>query len=105
MERLTGMFFAGGLYLYGTAYLAAPLMGWDLSSASLVAAFGGLPVAVKLAAKFCVAWPFTFHFLSGIRYIATSTGKTLNNKQVVIKIAWGVIGLSALSAVGLVAFV
>lgn len=99
------MLFAGGIYLYGTAYLAAPLLGWDLSSASLVAAFGGLPLAVKMAAKFCVAWPFTFHCLNGVRYLATSTGKTLSDKRVVVKIAWGVIGLSLLSAVGLVALV
>ncbi|KAE8369298.1 putative cytochrome b subunit of succinate dehydrogenase [Aspergillus caelatus] len=105
MERNTGILLAGGLYLFGTSYLVAPWLGWDLSSAALVAAFGALPVAAKVALKFFVAWPFTFHLFNGIRYLATTTGRTLDSKSQFIKIAWAVVGSSALAAAGLVAYV
>ncbi|GFF60162.1 succinate dehydrogenase cytochrome B subunit, mitochondrial, partial [Aspergillus udagawae] len=105
MERNTGLLLAGGLYLFGTSYLVAPWLGWDLSSAALVAAFGSLPVAAKVVLKFFVAWPFTFHLFNGIRYVVSSTGYTLGSKSQFIKIAWAVVGSSALAAVGLVAYV
>ncbi|KAJ5589251.1 hypothetical protein N7537_011929 [Penicillium hordei] len=105
MERNTGLLLAGGLYLFGTSYLIAPWLGWDLSSAALVAAFGSLSVATKVILKFFVAWPFTFHLFNGIRYIISTTGYTLDSKSQFIKIAWAVVGSSALAAVGLVAYV
>ncbi|GFF52695.1 succinate dehydrogenase cytochrome B subunit, mitochondrial [Aspergillus udagawae] len=105
MERNTGLLLAGSLYLFGTSYLVAPWLGWDLSSAALVAAFGSLPVATKVVLKFFVAWPFTFHLFNGIRYVVSSTGYTLGSKSQFIKIAWVVVGSSALAAVGLVAYV
>ncbi|KAJ5726580.1 uncharacterized protein N7483_007937 [Penicillium malachiteum] len=104
MERNTGLLLAGGMYLFGTSYLVAPWLGWDLSSAALVAAFGSLPVAAKLGLKFLVAWPFTFHLFAGIRYTVSAAGYTLNNKAQIIKVAWAVVGSSALAAIGLVAY-
>ncbi|RJE21385.1 hypothetical protein PHISCL_06289 [Aspergillus sclerotialis] len=104
LERNTGLFFAGGLYLFGTSYLVAPWFGCDLSSATIAAAFGALPLAAKVAVKFCVAWPFTFHVFNSIRYIAKSTGRTFDSARQMIKIAWAVVGTSALTAVGLVAY-
>lgn len=104
MERNTGLLLAGGLYLFSTSYLVAPWLGWDLSSAALVAAFGALPMAAKVVLKFSVAWPFTFHLFNGIRYLISSTGRTLDSKPQFIKIAWAVVGSSALAAVGLVAY-
>lgn len=104
LERNTGILFAGGLYLFGTSYLVAPWFGWDLSSPVIVAAFGALPLAAKVAVKLCVAWPFSFHVFNGIRYITTSTGSTLQSKAQMITIAWAVVGTSALAAVGLVAY-
>lgn len=104
MERNTGLLLAGGLYLFGTSYLLAPMLGWEMSSATLVAAFGALPVAAKVALKFCVAWPFTFHLFNGVRYLAAATARTLNTRAQIIKIAWTVIGSSAVAAVGLVAY-
>lgn len=104
MERNTGLLLAGGLYLFSTSYLVAPWLGWDLSSATLVAAFGALPVAAKIFLKFSVAWSFTFHLFNGVRYLATTTGRTLSSKPQIIKLAWAVIGSSALTAVGLVAY-
>ncbi|OOF92444.1 hypothetical protein ASPCADRAFT_210296 [Aspergillus carbonarius ITEM 5010] len=104
MQRNTGILFSGSLYLFATSYLAAPYLGWDLSSTSLVAAAATLPVAVKFALKFAVAWPFTFHILAGVRYLATSGAKTLDNREKFVKIAWGVVGASFVSALGLVVF-
>ncbi|KOS39848.1 hypothetical protein ACN38_g9293 [Penicillium nordicum] len=105
MERNTGLLLAGGLYLFGTSYLVAPWLGWDLPSAALVAAFGSLPVAAKVGLKFFVAWPFTFHLFNGIRYCVSAAGYTLDSKTQIIKIAWAVVGSSALAAIGLVAYV
>ncbi|KAL2007461.1 hypothetical protein VTN00DRAFT_8899 [Thermoascus crustaceus] len=82
LERITGIIFAGGLYVFSTAYFASPYLGWDLSSASMAAAFGALPVAVKAAAKFCVAWPFAFHCFNRAKYLVWSAGGLLTNRQV-----------------------
>jgi succinate dehydrogenase (ubiquinone) cytochrome b560 subunit len=105
LERNTGLLLAGSLYLFGTSYLVAPWLGLDLSSASLVAAFGSLPVVAKVLLKLAVTWPFTFHLFNGIRYVVSSTGYTLNSRSQFIKIAWAVVGSSSLAAVGLVAYV
>ncbi|KIH91100.1 succinate dehydrogenase (ubiquinone) cytochrome b560 subunit [Sporothrix brasiliensis 5110] len=48
MQRYTGMAYAGALYAGSLAYLAAPLLGWHLESASLVAFAASLPVAAKV---------------------------------------------------------
>ncbi|KAI1847165.1 hypothetical protein JX265_011841 [Neoarthrinium moseri] len=85
--RITGSIFSGGLYVFAASYLVAPLMGWHLESASLAAAFGALPVAVKGGLKFLLAWPFTFHSINGIRHLtydfakgfSKSTIKTVSN--------------------------
>lgn len=68
-QRITGAGFSGALYVFGASYLAAPLLGWHLESASLAAAFGALPLAVKGAAKFVLAWPFVFHAINGVRHL------------------------------------
>ncbi|PYI09957.1 hypothetical protein BO78DRAFT_361758 [Aspergillus sclerotiicarbonarius CBS 121057] len=104
MERNTGILMSGGLYLFATAYLASPYLGWDLSSTALVTAFGALPLAAKVGIKFLVAWPFTFHLFGGVRYLATATARTLDNKAQFIKIAWAVVGTSAVAAAGLAVY-
>ncbi|KAG2414671.1 hypothetical protein HFD88_003862 [Aspergillus terreus] len=105
MERNTGIMLSGALYLFATAYLVSPMMGWDLSSASLVTAFGALPWAVKAAVKFAAAWPFTFHFFNGVRFTVAATARTLNNRGQMAKIAWAMMGCSVVSAAGLAWFV
>ncbi|KAK9777549.1 putative Succinate dehydrogenase cytochrome B subunit [Seiridium cardinale] len=67
--RITGSIFSGGLYAFSAAYLVAPLFGWHLESASIAAAFGSLPVALKGGMKFLVAWPFVFHCVNGVRHL------------------------------------
>lgn len=100
LERNTGILLAGGLYLFSTAYLASSYLGWDLSSASLAAAFGDLPIAVKTATKFAVAWPFVFHCVNGVRYLVFASGRMLTNR-LVIRTGWAAVGISTLGAVGL----
>lgn len=66
----------------------------------MAAAFGSLPVAAKVAAKFAVAMPFTFHSFNGLRHLSWDLGKTFNNKTV-IKTGWVVTGISFVSALWL----
>lgn len=96
-HRLTGIVLSGGLYLWATAYLASPLLGWHLESASMAAAFGALPLLAKVALKGTVAFPFAYHSLNGIRHLTWDTGRAFSN-QAVIKTGWTVVGLSAVSA-------
>ena len=96
LNRVTGLTVAVPFYLFGLAYLASPLTGMHLDSASLAAAFGGLPLAAKFGIKFAAALPFTFHSWNGLRHLAWDTGKTFNNATV-IKTGWTVVGLTAVS--------
>ncbi len=73
-QRITGSIFSGGMYVYATAYLAAPLVGWHLESASIAAAVAGMSFAVKGALKFLIAWPFVFHSVNGVRHLLWDRG-------------------------------
>ncbi|KAL1999727.1 hypothetical protein VTN02DRAFT_4091 [Thermoascus thermophilus] len=97
LHRITGSVLSGGLYVFATAYLAAPLLGWHLESASIAAAFGALPVAAKFLLKFGAALPFTYHGFNGVRHLVWDLGKTLTNKQV-IQTGWAVVGATVLSS-------
>ncbi|KAF7927795.1 uncharacterized protein EAE98_000417 [Botrytis deweyae] len=103
LNRITGCILSGGFYVFGAAYLASPLFGWHLDTASMVAAFGAWPLAAKFLAKFTLAMPFTYHSFNGIRHLAWDMGKTFKNATV-IKTGWTVVGLSVGSALALVAF-
>lgn len=98
IHRITGVAASGSLYLFATAYLVAPLMGWHLESASIAAAFGSLPFAAKFATKLGLALPFTYHSMNGVRHLIWDTGRQMANKQV-IRTGWTVVGLSVTSAV------
>jgi len=99
-NRITGAALSGGIYIFGSAYLVAPLFGWHLESATIAAAFGAWPVAAKVATKFAIAIPFTFHSFNGIRHLVWDTGAQFTNKQV-IRTGWTVIGISTASALAL----
>lgn len=75
----------------------APALGWHFDSATLAAAFGAWPLALKVAAKFTIALPFTYHSFNGIRHLAWDTGRIFANKTVV-RTGWTVVGLSITSA-------
>ncbi|KAI9662581.1 MAG: hypothetical protein M1821_008748 [Bathelium mastoideum] len=100
LNRMTGAVLSGGLYIFGAAYLVAPLVGWHLESATIAAAFGAWPVAAKVAAKLTLAWPFAFHSLNGIRHLMWDMGRGISNAQVA-RTGWVVVGLSVVSALGL----
>jgi succinate dehydrogenase (ubiquinone) cytochrome b560 subunit len=102
-QRFTGSAFSGGLYLFATAYLVAPMMGWHLESASLAASFGALPVAVKGGLKFLAAWPFTFHAFNGVRHILFDIGVGFS-RQTVVKTGWYIWGVSLVSGLYLAFF-
>ena len=63
-NRITGVALSGIFYLYGIAYLAAPVLGLHLESASVAAAFAAWPVVLKVFTKALLAFPFTFHSLT-----------------------------------------
>ena len=97
---MTGAILSGGLYVFGFSYLVAPVFGWDLTSASLAASFGSLPLLAKVFLKFSLAWPFTFHSLNGVRHLVWDMGWLFKNDQV-SQTGWTVVGLSVVSALGL----
>lgn len=73
--RITGCALSGAAYLYLASYLAAPLLGLHLESASVAAAFAALPLAAKAAAKLALAFPFAFHCINGVKHLVYDLGK------------------------------
>ncbi|KAK9454228.1 hypothetical protein V1511DRAFT_503112 [Dipodascopsis uninucleata] len=100
LHRLTGLVLAGGFYGLGLSYLFAPLFGLEFSSATLVSAFASLPVFAKVLVKTIAAAPFTFHGFNGIRHLVWDSTFLVNNKGV-IRSGLAVIGLTAISTIGL----
>ncbi|KAK0765702.1 hypothetical protein N5P37_001640 [Trichoderma harzianum] len=72
--RITGCVLSGAAYVYFTAYLASPLLGLHVESAALASSFAALPFVVKGAIKFTLAFPFTFHFINGIKHLVYDLG-------------------------------
>ncbi|KAI0903136.1 succinate dehydrogenase cytochrome b subunit [Ustulina deusta] len=73
--RITGGGMTAALYVFSISYLAAPLTGWHLESASVAAAAAALPVVAKGGLKLLVAWPFTYHLLNGTRHLVWDLAK------------------------------
>ena len=63
----------------------------------MAAVFGSLPMALKVATKFVVALPFTFHTMNGLRHLTWDLGKSFANKTVV-KTGWVVTGATIASS-------
>jgi len=103
-NRITGVGLSGLLYVFGLAYLAAPIAGWNLTSAALAASFAKWPVVGKVAMKMLLALPFTFHSFNGLRHLAWDMGMNLTNRQVANS-GWACIGISVVTAVALAVFV
>jgi succinate dehydrogenase (ubiquinone) cytochrome b560 subunit len=101
--RFTGSAFSGTLYAFSAAYLVAPLVGWHLESASLAAAFGALPFAVKGGLKFLAAWPFTFHAFNGVRHLLFDMGYGFK-RQTIVKTGWYIWGASLVGGLYLAFF-
>lgn len=101
--RITGTMFSGSLYVFSLAYLAAPLTGWHLESATLAAAAASLPVAVKSVAKFLVAWPFLFHAFNGTRHLVWDLAIGYQ-KSTIKKGGWALWGASLVTALAVSLF-
>ncbi|KAG6285160.1 hypothetical protein E4U46_006133 [Claviceps purpurea] len=65
---------SGVTYIFFSAYLLVPLVGWHLDSAALVSAFANLPFAVSSAVKFLLAFPLSFHLANGVRQLCYDVG-------------------------------
>lgn len=98
LNRITGTLLSGTFYIFGFSYLVAPLFGFHFDTATLVAAFGDLSEPVKIAAKFLMAFPFTFHGVNGVGHLIWDTGRRFARKQIVGQ-GWTVVGISVVSAI------
>jgi succinate dehydrogenase (ubiquinone) cytochrome b560 subunit len=94
---------AGYVYLFGAAYVVAPLAGMHIESASLAAGMAALPFAAKLAIKGMLAVPFAFHALNGVRHLIWDTGRQLTIDGV-YRTGYVVLGLSSVSSIYLMFF-
>jgi succinate dehydrogenase (ubiquinone) cytochrome b560 subunit len=104
LNRVTGVIVSGVFYVWGLGYLASPLLGLNLGSASLAAGFAAWPVAAKIAAKATLALPFTYHCINGLRHLVWDTGRHFNNKMI-IRSGWAAVTATVLSTIYLVGFV
>ncbi|KAK3679632.1 cytochrome b subunit of succinate dehydrogenase, Sdh3p [Recurvomyces mirabilis] len=100
INRITGSLMSGAFYLFGAAYLVAPVMGWHLESAVLAASFATWPVILQFLTKTVFAWQFTYHTFNGVRHLVWDTASAISNKAV-NQSGWFVVGLSTVSAVAL----
>ncbi|KAJ5707577.1 hypothetical protein N7488_007378 [Penicillium malachiteum] len=81
LHRITGLLLSGSLYGFATLYLFAPTLGLHLDSATIVEAFGSLPIAVKTAIKFGLSVPFTYHAFNGVKHLVWDSGRFLGKQQ------------------------
>ncbi|KAI2613453.1 hypothetical protein GGR54DRAFT_632637 [Hypoxylon sp. NC1633] len=99
--RITGQAMSVSLYGFSLAYLASPLTGWHIESATLAAAAAALPPFVAVVLKSLVAWPFFFHFANGIRHLIWDT--TIGFKKAVVnQTSYVVLGTSLVCTLGAV---
>lgn len=82
LHRISGVALAGGLYALTCGYAATTILNIPFDAATLVGAFAGLPLAVKIAAKGVMAYPFVYHFFNGVRHLVWDFGKELTMKGV-----------------------
>lgn len=78
LHRVTGVAVGGVFYVWMLAYAA----GLPVSATAVAGAFGALPLVAKIAAKFLLATPFTFHAWNGVRHLVWDMVKLVNNKGV-----------------------
>lgn len=93
LHRASGVGLASIFYVSMLTYLGVP----SLDSAAVVSTVAELPAAVKLAGKFTLALPFTYHAFNGIRHLIWDTASALTLKGVYTT-GWIVTGASIVSA-------
>ena len=101
--RITGTTLSGGLYVFGAAYLVAPLLGWHLESASLAAGVAAIPLAPQRTLKFFAPWLFAYHAINGVRHLVWDTGFGFARKNITM-VGWYTWGASLLSGLYLAMF-
>lgn len=105
LQRFSGMFLAGGVYVYAIGYLVAPTISPGLAQAfdleTIVGAVRDLPGWVKSGGKFALALPFTYHFFNGVKHLMWDLGFGLAHKRLFGRLAWIVAGCSVVSSLGL----
>ncbi|KAG8676114.1 cytochrome b subunit of succinate dehydrogenase, Sdh3p [Fusarium poae] len=80
--RITGLIVGGTAYLTLGAHAVAPYLGLGFDSTALVTAFGALPFVAKAAVKFgLLGFPFSYHFINGIRHLVFDLGIGYNKAQ------------------------
>ncbi|KAG0676006.1 glyceraldehyde-3-phosphate dehydrogenase 1, partial [Pichia californica] len=95
LHRITGVGLAFGFYAVTCSYAFGLV-----DTASLLGAFSALPVAIKVAFKALASFPFAFHAWNGVRHLVWDSGHEANKKGVYTT-GYIVLGLSALSFLGL----
>lgn len=93
-HRCTGMALTGYMAAFGIGALVLPhdfsyymdvVQSWQLSSATII------------AAKFTLAYPFTYHLTNGVRHLLWDTGRGLKMKDVYTT-GYAVLGSAAVMA-------
>ncbi|KAG9121990.1 cytochrome b subunit of succinate dehydrogenase, Sdh3p [Ceratobasidium sp. 392] len=99
-NRVTGVGLSVLLYGFSLAYLAGPVVGPSFDSASVVGLVTGLPEWFKYATKGAIGMAFSYHSWNGIRHLLWDAGRLMSN-QAVARSGWVVVGISAVTTVGL----
>ncbi|KZT53255.1 cytochrome b560 subunit of succinate dehydrogenase, partial [Calocera cornea HHB12733] len=94
-HRGTGIGLSVALYTFAIGYLASPVIGIPLDSATLVEFVHSLPEWFKFSAKAIFAYPFMFHCFNGVRHLVWDTGYFLSVKGAYTT-GYTVLGLTAL---------
>jgi succinate dehydrogenase (ubiquinone) cytochrome b560 subunit len=102
MHRISGVAVTGAFYAFLYAYVLGPAVGLGFDSASLISAFGALPLVAKLSIKFLASVPFTFHCWNGVRHLIWDTASQLTIPGV-YRTGYAVLGLTAVSSLLLAA--
>lgn len=100
LHRITGVGLAFGFVGGLAAYATFPLIGYPFTFAEVAEYWGSFSPIVKTAVKAGISFPFTFHSWNGIRHLIWDSGRELTLKGV-YRTGYVVLGLSALSSIGL----
>ncbi|EEA21131.1 hypothetical protein TMatcc_001133 [Talaromyces marneffei ATCC 18224] len=105
LQRFSGMFLAGGIYVFAIGYLVAPTISPGLEQVfdleTIVSAAREVPGWAKSGGKFALALPFTYHFFNGVKHLMWDSGIGLAHKRLFGRFAWIVAGCSVVSSLGL----
>ncbi|OJJ02072.1 hypothetical protein ASPVEDRAFT_887681 [Aspergillus versicolor CBS 583.65] len=98
LHRATGIMLSGSLYGFATLYLVGPSLGLPVDTATVVSAFGSLHPAAKVALKFGVSMPFTYHFFNGLKHLIFDRALFMTRESSA-RAAWVVLGSSVCASV------